>query len=389
MTDSDDDEKDDDRSDDEEMVKVIENNTSSCIDGDSSNGHKTVDYLKAEIARLEYIIHELNKLDEEDEDGKPYRTKDDFFFWTYNHHEIHYEMLSDKVRTESYKRAILENSSLIEGKSCLDIGCGTGILSFFCASAGASKIVAVDQSEIIYAAMDISEENGISRKVTFRKGRVEDLDFEEKFDVIVSEWMGYFLLFEGMLDTIIKARTKLLKPNGLLLPSQASLIGAAVFDEQLYKSRIGFWDNVYGFRMSAMKRDVIEEVQVCNVQSESIISLPILLKSFDLYTCTLEEAQKVDQEFELKITKNGIIHAFVVWFDCSFNLTNRVTLTTSPHSEPTHWKQSLMFLEEPINVKENDSISGRIIVSRTEDNFRSLRVKLLIGDKKFQKFTLM
>ena len=44
--------------------------------------------------------------------------------------------------------------------------------------------------------------------IELRKGRLEDLDLHkcEKFDVIVSEWMGYFLLYEGMLDTVIYAR---------------------------------------------------------------------------------------------------------------------------------------------------------------------------------------
>lgn len=37
----------------------------------------------------------------------------------------------------------------------LDVGCGTGILSMFAARAGAKKVIAVDQSEIIYQAMDI------------------------------------------------------------------------------------------------------------------------------------------------------------------------------------------------------------------------------------------
>ena len=37
----------------------------------------------------------------------------------------------------------------------LDVGCGTGILSMFAARAGARKVIGVDQSEIIYQAMDI------------------------------------------------------------------------------------------------------------------------------------------------------------------------------------------------------------------------------------------
>ena len=37
----------------------------------------------------------------------------------------------------------------------LDIGCGTGILSLFAAAAGARMVIGVDQSNIVYKAMDI------------------------------------------------------------------------------------------------------------------------------------------------------------------------------------------------------------------------------------------
>ena len=40
-------------------------------------------------------------------------------------------------------------------KVVLDVGCGTGILSMFAAKAGASHVIGIDQSEIIYQAMDI------------------------------------------------------------------------------------------------------------------------------------------------------------------------------------------------------------------------------------------
>ena len=57
-------------------------------------------------------------------------------------------------------------------------------------------------------AMDIVRENGLTDKIELHKGRLEDLTElkGKKFDIIVSEWMGYFLLFEGMLDSVIEAR---------------------------------------------------------------------------------------------------------------------------------------------------------------------------------------
>jgi ribosomal protein L11 methylase PrmA len=44
---------------------------------------------------------------------------------------------------------------LFRGKTVLDVGCGTGILSMFAAKAGADKVFGIDQSEVIYKAMDI------------------------------------------------------------------------------------------------------------------------------------------------------------------------------------------------------------------------------------------
>ena len=36
----------------------------------------------------------------------------------------------------------------------------------------------------------------------------------DQVDVIVSEWMGYFLLYESMLDSVIWARQRYLAPGG-------------------------------------------------------------------------------------------------------------------------------------------------------------------------------
>ena len=45
--------------------------------------------------------------------------------------------------------------------------------------------------------------------ITVLKGKIEEIELPTpKVDVIISEWMGYFLLFENMLDSVIYARNK-------------------------------------------------------------------------------------------------------------------------------------------------------------------------------------
>lgn len=53
------------------------------------------------------------------------------------------EMLKDVVRTKSYQDVIYKNEFLIKDKIVLDVGAGTGILSLFCAKAGAAHVYAV------------------------------------------------------------------------------------------------------------------------------------------------------------------------------------------------------------------------------------------------------
>ena len=88
------------------------------------------------------------------------------------------------------------------------------------------------------------------------KGKIEEIDFpfaEGGVDIIISEWMGYFLLYESMLDCVLWARDKYLnKQTGKMLPDRAQLYVAAIEDSEYTNEKKTFWNDVYGFDMSIM-----------------------------------------------------------------------------------------------------------------------------------------
>lgn len=139
--------------------------------------------------------------------------------------------LGSRFISGCYQRAICQNSHLFADKIVLDVGSGTGILSLFAARAGAKHVYGIECSEIVNIARKVVKENEMEDKITFIQGKAEEVSLPvDQVDIIVSEWMGYFLLYESMLDTVLFCRDKWLKPGGMIFPDKASLYIAAIED---------------------------------------------------------------------------------------------------------------------------------------------------------------
>ncbi|KAK2587422.1 hypothetical protein KPH14_003135 [Odynerus spinipes] len=305
---------------------------------------------------------------------------DEGYFNTYSHFAIHHEMLTDKIRTETYRDALLTNSIRFNDCVMLDVGCGTGILSMFAAKSGCRKVISVDQSDVIYHAMDIVRENNLDNIITLKKGRLEDITLEEeKVDVIISEWMGYFLLFEGMLDTVVYARDHYLVANGVLMPNRCSMSIVGSGDTQRYVDLIDYWSNVYGFKMSCMKGEVLKEPSIEICRPEYIITTAAEIQTFDLYTVTTD-CVNFSAPFNLTVKKTGSLTALVGYFDVFFDLENSVSFSTGPHAPPTHWKQTVFSLKEPISITEGEILSGKLVCRRHVKDVRGLIITIYIKD---------
>jgi protein arginine N-methyltransferase 1 len=288
----------------------------------------------------------------------------DYYFNSYSSHHIHEEMLKDSSRTLSYQKAIEGNPEDFKDKIVLDIGCGTGILSLFAARAGAKHVYAVDNAEIALFAKDIVKKNGFEDKITVYKGKMEEIEFpfkEGEVDIIISEWMGYFLLYESMLDCVLWARDKYLKKGtGKMLPDRAQLYVAAIEDSDYTNEKKTFWNDVYGFDMSVMSTSVFKDPVVDTVPAAQIMSDYCCILDIDLVNMKADEVN-FSSYYSLKMNYTDKVHALVAWFDTTFGeLTRPVVLTTSPMKKYTHWKQSVLYLDKPLDVRKGDTLYGSI-----------------------------
>ncbi len=281
---------------------------------------------------------------------------DTYYFLSYSNTSIHETMLRDNIRTAAYEEAILSNAdSLFRGKTVLDIGCGTGVLSLFCAKAGAKKVIAVDNSDILNQAKEIVKLNGYDHVVTCVRGKIESLITEgglpltngETVDILVSEWMGYALFFETMLPSVMAARDALMTPvTGTMFPNVSKIYVEGVNDSD----RLHYWDNVHSLNMTPMKsrmiNELLHEAWVEIVDEKNVVTNRRLLIEHDLNKCTDGDLD-FEAPFELRLRDEKLttveVHQLVISFDIDFSVpgTNEVHFSTGCQTPSTHWKQTV------------------------------------------------
>ena len=128
--------------------------------------------------------------------------------------------------------------------------------------------------------------------------------------------MGYFLLRESMLDSLVRARDTFLKPStGLMMPSHATMLIAPITDEeerkiqhQDYAGAMDDWkefaettQTMYGVDMSILQEDFDREQKEYYVLSSRwaelptscLLAEPVVVKEYDMHVCTVEDARGV------------------------------------------------------------------------------------------------
>ena len=285
-----------------------------------------------------------------------------------------------------YSKILQKLKAQFQGKVVLDVGTGSGVLSIWAAQAGAAKVFAVEYTDMAKHARNLVEKNGLSDVIEVIQSSVEDLQLPCQVDIIISEWMGYILLRESMLDSVIRARDRWMKPTGSMFPSHATMYFSAIsFEEDRmaknkeYSSSMHEWEkfssemqSYYNIDMSALSEPYKKEQQDYFIYSalwtelrvEHVIGQPVVIKRLDLNTCTLADAEAVSAiNYEISIPFPIRISGFAGWFTVHFNgsaespVGSRVTLSTGPEVGYTHWGQQVYSIQRILIIVYNTYFS--------------------------------
>jgi SAM-dependent methyltransferase len=263
--------------------------------------------------------------------------------------EYHRELLADETRTLAYREAI--RRTVRAGDVVLDLGSGSGILSFLACEAGAAHVYAIDSGHMADVVTYLARHLGLSDRVTVFHQLSTEVELPRRADVLVTETMGSLGYDEQILGYILDARRRLLREGAAVIPRSVALHLVPVELPEVYRKHIDFWGEPrYGFDLTPMRFFASNSLGYVQLDPAAGIADEARLLDVDLRT---HETVLVSGETTFTAGRDATVHGFGAWFTTT--LAEGVSLSTR---EPggTHWRQVFLPLEVPLTVARGDEL---------------------------------
>lgn len=279
--------------------------------------------------------------------------------------ELQRKLLGDHIRNAAFHKAL--KSAIIPGKSVvLDVGSGTGFLSFLAERLGAKECWLVESGEVGMLAESLAAANGM-KKCRFVHAHSGDIPLP-KADVLVSETLGNYALEEGIIGTMNGAR-EYLKKDGALIPSSVRQFACPVTSPRLQKE-IDVWKVGYGLDMGAARRISLQNMYVKTLKKTDLFHGGKAARAWDDVDFAMENEDVREGTAEWNIKKKIVVHGIALWWESI--LTPGVKLSTSPLAKPTHWEQIYLPLLEPAACAPGDVLR----ITLASDTSPEVRIRL-------------
>lgn len=285
-----------------------------------------------------------------------YAVRNKYLFSNVDQHE---RMLADSVRVDNYHAAI--HKYVQEGDTVVDLGSGTGILSFFASQKKPKHIYAIDHGPIIDMAKFLAKKNNI-HNISFVQTHSSKFTPSELVDVIIHEQIGDYLVDEDMVRNLCDLRNRILKPGGKILPNEFDLFMEPVQMKEGLRTPFLWEHKIHGIRFDGTKEWLHSDQNTIGKTDIRCRLIPnqvshFLCETEPVFTFDIMSANpnKLPTKFTArkKVIYPGIMDGFCLYFNIRFD--EKIAIPTGPFSKTTHWANQL-FRTEPITCQPGDVI---------------------------------
>jgi len=269
-------------------------------------------------------------------------------------------LLLDKARCDAYREAI--HRTVKPGDVVVDLGAGTGLLSFFALQAGARHVYAIEMSDIADAAAELIAANGFQDRITLIRKKSKKVGLPEGCDVLVTETLSAFCFdTEDIIDSLADARARFLKPGARIIPESAETFLLPFYSDDFGAGRLP--PRYYDLDFNPFRKRLFKSYSLvpASGKSFSALAMPALCYQIDFRKDIANPAKTF---VPFRITAEGRLDGFLGWFEA--RLCDGVTLSNSPYMPLSHWWQLYLPIHDQPRFRP-----GQTILLYLDPNIRS------------------
>jgi type I protein arginine methyltransferase len=262
-------------------------------------------------------------------------------------------MSRDPVRFAAYRDAI--RATIRAGDRVLDLGCGTGLLTFLALEAGASHVVAVDLNAATEVMKRVAKQNGLAERVTIVHGDARRLNIPP-VDVLMGDVRTALPISRDNVNVWTEVKRRYLKPGGRTIPVEDTIHFAPASCPEAHLAVAG-WRAPMGSTDYAAAADEAASIWFRHeVRAEALLAEGARL---GLFSWADEPPPKqVGGSHTFVVQRAGELDGLVAWFDAT--LAPGVGFTTSPAATPTVYGQAFFPFGMPRAVQPGDQVVARL-----------------------------
>jgi SAM-dependent methyltransferase len=263
-------------------------------------------------------------------------------------------MMQDSVRTDQYRQAVMR--TVKPGDVVLDVGAGTGVLTFQAIEAGASHVYAIESSDGIEIARLVARSAGLSERITFIREDARRVLLPQPADVLVADLRGTLPLLGDNFDLLHEITRRNLKPGGLTIPLRDRIQFAPIETAEDHGVVSG-WDQSFSGVSFQPAASVAANTWIrIEARPSQILADASALP--DLVYGAAPPALSNERDFVVK--RRAVVHGLVAWFEAI--LTSEVRFSSAPGAGATIYGHAYFPFRTPRLMEEGSRLWGRLEV---------------------------
>ncbi|NGY05165.1 methyltransferase domain-containing protein [Solimonas terrae] len=270
--------------------------------------------------------------------------------------ELHRKLLGDHARNDAFETALRRR--IVPGKSrVLDIGAGTGFLSFLARRLGAAHSTLIEYSDALELAEQLARRNRIDG-LSFVKAHSSEWRRKLQVDIVVTETLGNYALEENFLETAVDAR-RFLVAGGIIIPGRLQQFVAPVPSPRL-QAEIDIWPKVgFDLDLAPARTISLNNMYVRNIEPTDLGDTNRTARLWDDLDVRPSvrapaSARRKTVSWTTADIPGGRVEGYALWWQAE--LIEGVSLSTSPFAAATHWQQIYLPLLQAHDLQAGDSL---------------------------------